>query len=160
MTNAVDKNGTLLPPEERVTKFGCFVRAASLDELLQFWNILKGEMSFIGPRPLLKEYLDIYTPFEMMRHAVRPGLECPAPKPLGHYWTWKERFDNDIWYVENVCLKTDILLFFRIIQSAFNRNNMKIRSVSAADMVDMTMQDRLKAGIKNEDGSMSQQVAI
>jgi lipopolysaccharide/colanic/teichoic acid biosynthesis glycosyltransferase len=143
MTDEVDENGVLLAPELRVTKFGRFVRSKSLDELLQFWNILKGEMSVIGPRPLLKEYLLIYTPREACRHIVRPGLECPTLRPNGQYWTWQSRFENDLWYVRNVSLMIDIKLFIRVIQSVFNKNDVKIRST--ATLVDFTMSDRLAA---------------
>lgn len=141
MTNQTDEGGVLLDPELRVTKFGRFVRLTSLDELLQFWNILKGDMSVIGPRPLLKEYLLVYMPWEACRLKVRPGLELPTPKPSDHYWTWQSRFENDIWYVQNISFRTDVWLFFRLIQSVFNKNDVKIRST--ATLVDYSMSDRL-----------------
>ena len=107
MRNTCDERGELLPPDQRVTTFGRFVRKTSLDELLNFWSIFKGDMSIIGPRPLVPEYTHRYSDRHRMRLAVRPGLECP-PRMIGHHvWTWQEQFENDVWYVENVSFKTD-----------------------------------------------------
>ena len=109
MTNAVNENGELLPPDQRVTKFGKFVRKSSLDELLNFWSIFKGDMSLIGPRPLVCNYLGRYSDRHKMRHAVRPGLECPFVKEVPQTGRkWQDQFENDIWYVEHVSFLTDV----------------------------------------------------
>lgn len=127
MTNETDEHGSLLPAGERVTKFGRLMRKTSLDELLNFWPILKGDMSLIGPRPLLVEYGPLYSERHRMRMAVRPGLECPTPERLDHPITWQEQFDNDVWYVENVSLATDLKLLLRIVGLVFDRRQTAIR---------------------------------
>lgn len=120
MTNETDENGILLPPEQRVTELGKKIRAASIDELPQLINILKGDMSILGPRPLLPNYLERYTEHDAYRHAIRPGLECPSLKDYDHEITWEEQFENDVWYVENVSFLLDVKLFIRLIQMVFN----------------------------------------
>ncbi len=128
MTNAVDSNGELLPPSERVTKWGKFVRKTSLDELLNFVSVLKGDMSIVGPRPIL----DYYVPRLNKRHkaiyAVRPGLECPTPYKVDHALSWQERLDNYVWYVENCSFLLDIKLMFRVVSIAFDRKSTAQRS--------------------------------
>lgn len=128
MTDERDENGELLLAEYRVTKIGKRIRQTSLDELPQLFLILKGDMSIIGPRPLLPEYLCRYDTRQIMRHAVRPGLECPTYFPMDHVWSWEEQFENDVWYVENCSLKTDIHLCFRVIQMVFDRKGSKMRA--------------------------------
>lgn len=130
MTNAKDENGNLLPPCERITKFGAFVRKTSLDELLQLWLIFIGEMSIIGPRPLLMEYLPRYNMRQHIRHAVKPGLECPMNDYDGSPMTWEKRFENDVWYVENVSFKTDCKMLFRLIRLVFDKKRAGIRGAS------------------------------
>lgn len=130
MRNTVDERGELFPPSQRVTKWGKLVRKTSLDELLNFWSILKGDMSIIGPRPLPSEYLIRYNNRHKVRLAVRPGLECPPREPLDHVWTWQERLENDIWYVENISILTDIKMCFQLVQFALDRKNMSARSVA------------------------------
>lgn len=116
MTNEKNEDGVLLAPEQRVTKWGCFVRKTSLDELLNFWYILKGDMSVIGPRPLTDEYFDRYSARHDARHLVRPGLECPLHDSNMTGMTWENRFENDVWYVEHISFKTDVKLFFLLIK--------------------------------------------
>ncbi len=130
MTDERDENGELLLAELRVTKIGKIVRRTSLDELPQLFHILKGDMSIIGPRPLLPDYLYRYNGRQLMRHAVRPGLECPTYHKLDHLWTWEEQFENDIWYVENCSLKVDIHLCFRIVQMVFDSKGNKMRGAA------------------------------
>lgn len=130
MTNERDENGELLLAEYRVTKIGKKIRQTSLDELPQLFLILKGDMSIIGPRPLLPEYLCRYDSRQIMRHAVRPGLECPTYFPMDHVWSWEEQFENDVWYVENCSLKVDIHLCFRVIQMVFDRKGSKTRAAA------------------------------
>lgn len=121
MTNDTDSRGELLPPGQRVTKWGKFVRKTSLDELLNFVSVLKGDMSLVGPRPLLDSYLERFNKRDRQRYSVRPGLECPLYQNLDHVMTWSEKLDNDIWYVQNCSLKVDIVLLFRIVQLVFNK---------------------------------------
>ena len=127
MTNEKDEKGELLPPDQRVTKVGAFFRKTSLDELLQFWLILIGKMSIIGPRPLLVYYLPGYSKKQHLRHSVKPGLECPLPVYKGEV-TWEDRLNNDIWYAENVSFVTDIKMVFRLIKLVFNTDRAKTRS--------------------------------
>lgn len=128
MKNIKDFKGELLPPDQRVTKFGKFMRKTSLDELLNFWCILKGDMSLIGPRPLVPEYTNRYSKRHKMRLSVRPGLECPLKNPQHHVWTWQEQFENDVWYVEHVSFWTDCFLCFRLIQFALDQESAKARA--------------------------------
>lgn len=128
MTNETDENGVLLPPEERVTKWGRFVRKTSLDELLNFWCIFKGDMSLIGPRPLPVKYYNRYSKRHNQRHLVKPGLECPFHDNWLAEQGWKGRFENDIWYVEHVSFKTDILMMLKLVKKVFTR---KERTTSA-----------------------------
>lgn len=128
MKNTVDERGELLPASQRVTKFGKFVRKTSLDELLNFWSILKGDMSLIGPRPLVPEYIHRYNKRHRMRLAVRPGLECPPRELNGHVWTWQEQFENDVWYVENVSFLTDCKMMINLIKFALDRKSATARA--------------------------------
>lgn len=121
MRDTVDERGELLPPMYRVTRFGHLIRKTSLDELLNFWNILKGDMSFIGPRPLVPEYTERYNVRHKQRLSVRPGLECPPRELTDHVWTWQEQFENDIWYVEHISFLTDCRQIIRLLQFAFNK---------------------------------------
>lgn len=121
MTNETNEHGVLLRPEDRVTKWGSFVRKSSLDELLNFWSILKGDMSIIGPRPLTKKYYERFSAEHQQRHMVRPGLECPFHDTALAKEGWQGRFDNDIWYVENVSFATDIKMFFLLIKKTFSK---------------------------------------
>jgi sugar transferase EpsL len=111
MTNAQDKNGNLLPDEQRITKIGALVRNLSLDELPQFWNVIKGEMSLVGPRPLLMEYLTRYTPEEARRHNVTPGITGWAQVNGRNAISWESKFALDIWYVDHASFFLD----FRIL---------------------------------------------
>lgn len=128
MKNTYDNNGNLLPASQRVTKWGRFVRKLSLDELLNFWSVLKGDMSIIGPRPLPVQYYDRYSDRHKARHTVRPGLECPARDKVIYIRNWQEQFENDVWYVQNVCFKVDLMLSIRLVQFAFDRKNSDARA--------------------------------
>lgn len=128
MTNEKDTNGELLPSSLRVTKWGKFVRKTSLDELLNFVSILLGDMSLIGPRPLLDYYVHRFNDFHKMIYKVRPGLECPPLQKTDHALSWQERLDNYVWYTENCSFLLDLRLTFRIIQIAFDRKNMSKRA--------------------------------
>jgi lipopolysaccharide/colanic/teichoic acid biosynthesis glycosyltransferase len=121
MTDERDENGELLPNHIRLTKFGKFLRSTSLDELPELFNILKGDMSFIGPRPLLVEYLPLYNEHQKKRHNVRPGLSGLAQVNGRNELTWEEKFDYDVKYVENVSFLLDIKLIFKTIFKVFKR---------------------------------------
>jgi len=108
MTDARDAEGRLRPDAERLTRFGRFLRAASLDELPELLNVLKGEMSLVGPRPLLMQYLDRYTPEQARRHEVRPGITGWAQVNGRNAITWEEKFTLDVWYVDNQSCWLDI----------------------------------------------------
>lgn len=121
MRDTRDANGELLHASLRITKFGKFVRKTSLDELLNFWSILKGDMSLIGPRPLVAEYLPRYNIRHRSRLSVKPGLECPPRDKSQSSHTWQEQFENDIWYVENVSFLTDCKMLWNLFRFALNR---------------------------------------
>ncbi|WP_346243616.1 sugar transferase [Shouchella clausii] len=121
MTNKRDKNGVLLPDKERITRFGKFLRATSLDELPELINIIKGDMSFIGPRPLLIEYLPLYNETQKQRHNVRPGLSGLAQVSGRNSISWEEKFDIDVKYVNNACFSLDCKILFLTIIKVFMR---------------------------------------
>lgn len=128
MTNECDANGDLLPPQQRLTKIGVFLRKTSLDELLNFWSILKGDMSLIGPRALPLTYLSRYSKRHLGRLKMKPGLECPSWCRLDHPRTWNEQFENDVWYVENVSFIVDVLMLVKLIQYTFSHNDSVVRA--------------------------------
>jgi len=121
MTEQYDEQGEMLPPEERITGWGLFVRRYSLDELLNFWSILKGDMSLIGPRPLPVEFTERMTERHKKRYLVRPGLENPfMSADIANRWRYAHaRFENDIEYVENVSFLTDVKQTFRLVRMVF-----------------------------------------
>ena len=108
MTDYKDADGALLPDSERLPTFGRFLRASSLDEVPELWNVLKGDMSLVGPRPLLMEYLDLYTPEQIRRHDVRPGITGWAQVNGRNALSWDDKFALDVWYVENQSLLLDV----------------------------------------------------
>ncbi len=131
MTNETDVHGVLLPPKERITRWGRFVRKTSLDELLNFWSIFKGDMSLIGPRPLIEKYLPRYSDRHMMRHAVRPGLECPIlDESIKELSGWNQRLENDAWYVEHVSFAVDAKMIAALVRMVFDRKQTKSRSLA------------------------------
>ena len=121
MTNERDSDGNLLPDEKRLTSFGQKLRSTSLDELPEFINVLKGDMSLIGPRPLLVRYLPLYTERQMKRHDVRPGITGLAQSSGRNLLSWEDRFEKDIEYVENVSLMTDIKIIFSTVIGIIKR---------------------------------------
>ena len=131
MKNIYDKDGNPLPAELRVTKIGKFFRKTSLDELLNFWSILKGDMSLIGPRPLVPEYTHRYNNRHLMRLAVKPGLECPPHDfKSNHVFSWNEQFENDIWYVENISFRNDCRLLKNLIKFALDNKSADARALA------------------------------
>lgn len=121
MTNETDENGELLPDEVRLTKFGKFLRSSSLDELPEMFNILKGDMSIVGPRPLLVKYLPLYSERQSHRHDVRPGLTGYAQVNGRNAISWEEKFELDIFYVNNSSFMVDLMIFFKTIKKVFDR---------------------------------------
>lgn len=121
MTDARGADGVLLPDSERLTRFGRFLRATSLDELPELINVLKGDMSLVGPRPLLMQYLERYTPEQARRHEVRPGITGWAQVNGRNAITWEEKFKLDVWYVDNWSLWLDIKIIFTTVWKIFKR---------------------------------------
>ena len=121
MTDERDAEGNLLPDTERLTKVGKFVRSTSIDELPQLINVLKGDMALIGPRPLLPKYLPLYSPEQMRRHEVRPGISGWAQCHGRNAISWTEKFKLDVWYVDHLSLWTDIKVIWITIVQVFKR---------------------------------------
>jgi sugar transferase EpsL len=122
MTNARDAGGALLPDAERLTCFGRFLRATSLDELPELWNVLEGDMSLVGPRPLLVEYLPLYSPEQARRHDVRPGITGWAQVNGRNAISWDEKFKLDVWYVDHQSFWLDMKILFLTVKRVFQRH--------------------------------------
>ena len=121
MSNARGADGELLPDEERLTPFGMRLRRMSLDELPTLWNVVRGQMSLVGPRPLLVQYLDRYTPEQRRRHDVLPGITGWAQINGRNAISWEAKFEHDVWYVENVSLGTDLKILLRTAAQVLGR---------------------------------------
>ena len=132
MTNETDKDGNLLPDEQRLNSYGKFLRSTSLDELPELYNILKGDMSIIGPRPLLVRYLPRYNEEQRHRHDVRPGLTGYAQAHGRNAVTWEDKFKMDVWYTRNVSFKTDWDIFWDTVRIVLKREG--ISSENSATM--------------------------
>ena len=132
MTDEKDENGELLPDNVRLTKFGRILRSTSLDELPELFNILKGDMSIVGPRPLLVQYLPLYNEQQKRRHEVRPGLTGYAQVNGRNAITWEEKFDLDIEYVDNISFVGDLMIIFLTLKKVFIREG--ISSSTAVTM--------------------------
>lgn len=126
MTDERDENGNLLPDALRLTKVGKFVRSTSIDELPQLFNVLKGDMSLIGPRPLLPEYIPYYTSRELIRHTIRPGITGWAQVNGRNHTHWDERLELDVKYVEHLCFKMDCIIFFKTIKNIISRKDIEV----------------------------------
>lgn len=122
MRDAFDKDGNPLPNSERMTSFGNLLRSTSLDELPELWNVLKGEMSLVGPRPLLMEYLPLYNKEQAKRHDVRPGVTGWAQVNGRNAISWEEKFELDVWYVDNQSFWLDIKILFLTVKKVFIRD--------------------------------------
>jgi sugar transferase EpsL len=139
MTHARDADGALLPDAERLTRFGRFLRATSLDELPELWNVLEGDMSLVGPRPLLIEYLPLYSPEQARRHEVRPGITGWAQVNGRNAISWDEKFSLDLWYVDHQSLWLDLKIISLTIMKVLAREG-----VSPQDQVTMPRFDTMK----------------
>jgi len=122
MTDERGPDGALLPDAQRLTPFGRFLRASSLDELPELWNVLRGDMSLVGPRPLLMEYLPLYTPEQARRHEVRPGITGWAQVNGRNAISWEDKFKLDIWYVDNSSLWLDIKILWLTVKKVLVRD--------------------------------------
>ena len=121
MTDAKDAAGRLLPDTDRLTRFGKFLRSTSMDELPELWNVIRGDMSLVGPRPLLTEYLPLYSARQARRHEVKPGLTGWAQVNGRNALTWEDRLEMDVWYVENRTLSLDLKIIWMTLGIVLNR---------------------------------------
>ena len=138
MTDERDADGNLLPDEQRLTPIGRFVRSTSIDELPQFWNVLVGDMAMIGPRPLLKEYLPLYSKEQARRHEVRPGITGWAQCHGRNSISWTEKFKLDVWYVDNVSFITDLKVIFITIKKVLVREGISQEGNATMEFFDGT----------------------
>ncbi len=145
MLDAVDANGQVLPDDVRLTGFGKFLRSTSLDELPGLWNVLKGEMSLVGPRPLLMEYLPLYSPEQAKRHDVRPGVTGWAQVNGRNAISWEQKFKLDVWYVENQSFLLDIKIILLTVKKVLIR-----QGISADGEVTMSKFEGSGKGGKND----------
>ena len=123
MKDAVDKQGNPLPDSERLTPFGQMLRSTSLDEMPELWNVIKGDMSIVGPRPLLMEYLPLYSPEQAKRHDVRPGMTGHAQVNGRNAIGWEEKFKLDTWYVENQSIWLDFKIMFKTVHKVLAKDD-------------------------------------
>lgn len=133
MNNAIDLDGNALPDSDRLTRLGRFLRSTSLDELPELWNVLKGDMSLVGPRPLLMEYLPLYTPEQARRHDMRPGVTGWAQINGRNGISWEEKFALDLWYVDNQSLLLDCKIIVVTVQKVLNREGISARGKATTD---------------------------
>lgn len=138
MTDECDATGNLLPDEQRLTKVGRFIRSTSIDELPQLWNVLKGDMALIGPRPLLPEYLPLYSPEQARRHDVRPGISGWAQCNGRNAISWTEKFSLDVWYVDHISFWIDIKVILITIQKVLGRKNISSTTCDTKEEFDGT----------------------
>ena len=145
MTSECDKNGILLSDELRLTKFGQFLRSTSLDELPSLWNVLNGDMSLVGPRPFIAQYLPLYSTKQVRRHEVKPGITGWAQVNGRNTISWEEKFDLDVWYVDNQSIWLDIKILCMTIKNVIVRGG-----ISAKNKATMPPFKRTKKGDSNE----------
>lgn len=146
MTCEKDENGELLPDAVRLTKYGKFLRSSSLDELPELFNILKGDMSIVGPRPLLVEYLPYYTEEERLRHSVRPGLTGLAQANGRNTNTWEQTFAFDLEYVDNLTFTMDIKVLFLTVFKVLKRSDILVAKQDGSGRLDVERRNRAQQG--------------
>jgi undecaprenyl phosphate N,N'-diacetylbacillosamine 1-phosphate transferase len=134
MNDRRDKDGKLLPDNKRITPLGAFMRKTSLDELPQFFNVLKGDMAFIGPRPLLVQYLPLYSKEQMRRHDVRPGITGWAQCHGRNALSWTEKFKLDVWYVDHLSLATDLKVIALTVKTVLTHEGINNENAAAGTM--------------------------
>lgn len=133
MTDERDANGKLLPDAQRLTKVGRFVRSTSIDELPQLWNVFKGDMSLIGPRPLMVKYLPLYSPIQARRHEVRPGITGWAQINGRNNITWTKKFEMDVWYVDNLSFLLDCKIVLTTVKKVIVRSDISKEGEATTD---------------------------
>ena len=133
MTDERDAEGKLLPDAKRLTKVGRIVRSTSLDELPQLWNVFKGDMSLIGPRPLMVKYLPLYSPEQARRHDVRPGITGWAQVNGRNNISWQKKFEYDVWYVDNISFLLDFKIILKTIQKVIGRSDINKEGQATTD---------------------------
>lgn len=134
MTDERDATGNLLPDELRITKIGKLVRSTSIDELPQLWNVFKGDMSLIGPRPLLTQYLPLYSPDQARRHNVRPGITGWAQCHGRNAISWQKKFELDVWYVDHISFITDCSIIFTTIKKVVKRDDINSSATTTMEL--------------------------
>ncbi|MEB6277823.1 sugar transferase [Staphylococcus gallinarum] len=127
MTDEKDSNGELLPDDQRMTKLGATIRKTSVDELPQLFNVLKGDLSLVGPRPLLMEYLPLYNEEQKKRHQVKPGITGWAQINGRNAITWEQKFKLDVWYVENQSFKLDMYILYKTVQNVLQKKDINAK---------------------------------
>lgn len=133
MTDERDENGKLLPDDKRLTKIGKIVRSSSIDELPQLWNVLKGDMSLIGPRPLMVKYLPLYSDEQFRRHEVRPGITGWAQINGRNNISWQKKFEYDVWYVDNLSFALDCKIILKTLQKVICRSDINKEGHATTD---------------------------
>ncbi len=141
MTNARDENGHLLPDEDRLTSFGQFLRRTSLDELPELLNVVRGDMRLVGPRPLLMQYLDLYTPEQARRHDVRPGITGWAQINGRNALSWEEKFELDVWYVDHASLWLDLKILFVTVWKVVRREGINQEGFATVEYFQGNMEE-------------------
>ena len=144
MTDERDADGRLLPDEQRLTKVGKFVRSTSIDELPQLFNVLKGDMALIGPRPLLIQYLPLYTPEQARRHEVRPGITGWAQVHGRNLLVLSKKFEYDVWYVDHLSISLDILIVWMTIMNVLKRADIGEGAGNMVEVDDLHFAERIK----------------
>lgn len=140
-----DEHGNYIPDVQRITRVGKIVRSTSLDELPQLFNVLFGHMSFVGPRPLWEHYLPLYNDFQKRRHMVRPGITGWAQVNGRNSITWEEKFEYDVWYVENISFINDLKILFKTVKKVFRREGLEQNSTDTMTMFTGTPDDKEKS---------------
>lgn len=145
MTDERDADGKLLPDAQRLTKVGRFVRSTSIDELPQLWNVFKGDMSLIGPRPLLVQYLSLYSPEQARRHEVRPGITGWAQVHGRNLCKLSKKFEYDVWYVDHISFATDCKIIFKTVQKVLGAADIGAGAGNMEEVDDLHFAERLRA---------------